>query len=1115
MRLTLAFLFCSILPAAVTEPTAFLLSLGVNTFTANDTGGGVVSQLYTLPSLAATPTTRRYKVWLDQTAAYPQHGSGASCNDPCTILIDMTLGKVAVNYELVDAAGSSLTPPVTSTLQNFLSIPTPTHLTAPFTYPLSVHGFKDYTEWLDFSIPGGTDVSQLAWYGITQNVKAGGNAAVVSNAGTEHVITTVPIVGWTSNGTVCSFTTLFPHGFLTSDTIQHNFMYEPGNVNFASQQAIQDLQVILQTVASTPTATTYTVACSVTTGTYNTAGLNVGRTVSKSFRYCGEDRWFRGLDNELLFNCIMIPFGATEFTAGATNTIGLRFKGAPASFIQVYGLQHGPRWLESNLLQLNRSCNITQIVVTSLNAVATCDAPHGYADGDTVVILRAPSYKWRFEGRNTITAHTSTTFTFLWGANIDGGGVAGSGIYTTPNGTYTVPTSNNTAYQSQPTAVAYRALIPATSFAAYDPAGEPTYGGNAATGATLAATGALKDPNPYAGSANASVASCASCHVNRNGFNDLAFFGYESKVIRTAAMHRGMTQAQASDIVAWVVAARTGLSTPTALSRPWNPPFQPGPGLDALTIREWIAGAGYKWVPNYDPDMKEKMCPSGSCNGDSTWAYNGTINNRELPLYLQLATWNKWLAEVYPGDMCVSFGCTFSSLTLSSNYETALTNLVPPKQLSGGVNASDTAWTLSAALACTTNDVLQADPGTATMEYITVTAGCGTTSLTISRNTTVQGISHGASNHSSGAYISDYSAYSRAITPGSSFLGSWYANAFPGPGSNLLDVPYLDNLFQPFAGGGFINPSMYARSGFAAVTWMMSRYFELLTAYQLWDMNDTTVRANQGISSLSANSGAQFTRGATIPIGFAMGLHLNKWLWNYWGLNTYNASTTSLWDHQTAVWYGLANVIQIDSRLSHSGGTIDWQYTLDFNNRLSNKRPAWFMHMLWDPIQIQNTMGKATMVSAACCSSFNNVQFSRNNQVTSQTLFVSQSEVGDYSKGMASRWAAISALYNTAAWQTYITTVTSNASYLTLPVDISTPGTEGGGGNIQSQIARGVVIMAYYINNAMDASLLTLKAWFNAVWAASGYDLQTAIDLGVSGTCTISGTPAYLTCPGF
>ncbi len=83
--------------------------------------------------------------------------------------------------------------------------------------------------------------------------------------------------------------------------------------------------------------------------------------------------------------------------------------------------------------------------------------------------------------------------------------------------------------------------------------------------------------------------------------------------------------------------------------RPWNPPYQPGPGLDAQPAANWAAGAGLAWALDNDTDSLKYIFGKGPIKAE-TFRPDGNLNPREIPVSLQLPDWNHWLPRVHPLD---------------------------------------------------------------------------------------------------------------------------------------------------------------------------------------------------------------------------------------------------------------------------------------------------------------------------------------------------------------------------------------------------------------------------------------------------------------------------------
>ena len=145
-------------------------------------------------------------------------------------------------------------------------------------------------------------------------------------------------------------------------------------------------------------------------------------------------------------------------------------------------------------------------------------------------------------------------------------------------------------------------------------------------------------------------ATCAGCH-DQHG-RDLEYFAFSNWSIQERAKFHGLDQRQAEQIASYIrsLGAAKGVGRP---GRPWNPPYQPGPGLDSKPVEEWAAGAGLAWVLEQDADMLPYLFPQGTSAEAiaEVSTTRGTLNVREMPIALQLPDWQAWLPEVHPVDV--------------------------------------------------------------------------------------------------------------------------------------------------------------------------------------------------------------------------------------------------------------------------------------------------------------------------------------------------------------------------------------------------------------------------------------------------------------------------------
>lgn len=152
---------------------------------------------------------------------------------------------------------------------------------------------------------------------------------------------------------------------------------------------------------------------------------------------------------------------------------------------------------------------------------------------------------------------------------------------------------------------------------------------------------------------------CADCHA-RSG-RDLKYFNYSNNSIVERAKFHGLNQTQGEQIASYI----RSLNVPNP-GRPWNPPFQPGAGLDGKPVSDWSAGAGINAVLDKDSDSQFYL-PGNAVSRDALVDGNHLkqVNVREIPLAFQLPDWNHWLPQVHPRD---SMGDAFLSDPMHTRY---------------------------------------------------------------------------------------------------------------------------------------------------------------------------------------------------------------------------------------------------------------------------------------------------------------------------------------------------------------------------------------------------------------------------------------------------------------
>jgi len=169
-------------------------------------------------------------------------------------------------------------------------------------------------------------------------------------------------------------------------------------------------------------------------------------------------------------------------------------------------------------------------------------------------------------------------------------------------------------------------------------------------------------------------AHCADCHAH-NGL-DLKYFNFSNASIIARSRFHGLTTLQGEQIASYI----RSLPLPNP-GRPWNPPYQPGPGLDEEPVSNWAAGAGLTWVLHRDTDalqylLVEHRTPSAASVRDlhelvgqitkDVFRPDGNLNPREIPIALQLPDWSQWLPRIHPKD---AWGSAFGQSEFSAMYD--------------------------------------------------------------------------------------------------------------------------------------------------------------------------------------------------------------------------------------------------------------------------------------------------------------------------------------------------------------------------------------------------------------------------------------------------------------
>ncbi|GAA3965603.1 Ig-like domain-containing protein [Allohahella marinimesophila] len=141
--------------------------------------------------------------------------------------------------------------------------------------------------------------------------------------------------------------------------------------------------------------------------------------------------------------------------------------------------------------------------------------------------------------------------------------------------------------------------------------------------------------------------SCADCHASDG--RDLQYFNFSNLSIIERSRFHGLTQADGERIASYI----RSLDIPVVdQARPWNPAYQPGPGIDSRPAYEWAAGAGVDAILDDHKDMAPYLFPEGTSLNAVRAVVDrfDTLNFRELPMNIPMPEWNQWLPIIHPAD---------------------------------------------------------------------------------------------------------------------------------------------------------------------------------------------------------------------------------------------------------------------------------------------------------------------------------------------------------------------------------------------------------------------------------------------------------------------------------
>lgn len=208
-------------------------------------------------------------------------------------------------------------------------------------------------------------------------------------------------------------------------------------------------------------------------------------------------------------------------------------------------------------------------------------------------------------------------------------------------------------------------------------------------------------------------ASCADCHAADG--RDLKYFNFSNQSIVERSKFHSLSEQQGQKIASYI----RQLDIPVvSQARPWNPTYQPGPGLDNKPVYEWAAGAGMSAVLDDDADMAPYLFPNGTSlsNVRAVVDRYSTLNMRELPINIPMPEWNQWLPIIHPDDAfditdpavtSDQFGNDVGQPYYKELYDIALNNPTPSRV--GRITIFIKRW-LGKGLSCQTNGVGRGEP---------------------------------------------------------------------------------------------------------------------------------------------------------------------------------------------------------------------------------------------------------------------------------------------------------------------------------------------------------------------------------------------------------------------
>jgi hypothetical protein len=137
----------------------------------------------------------------------------------------------------------------------------------------------------------------------------------------------------------------------------------------------------------------------------------------------------------------------------------------------------------------------------------------------------------------------------------------------------------------------------------------------------------------------------------------MSYFSFPRVAVMGAAKRFGASDLDANNIYNYIWKKRATETNSYGFGRVWNPPYQPGPGLDAKPVRQWAAGAGLNAIVNSDYEMFPDLFGGNTVSYQAvTNAYaKDAFNTRQQRINIPLPSIYHWYPKYHPYYSYTSF----------------------------------------------------------------------------------------------------------------------------------------------------------------------------------------------------------------------------------------------------------------------------------------------------------------------------------------------------------------------------------------------------------------------------------------------------------------------------